>query len=273
MPVPPRPRAHEGHHTQIAAENSAQADADRALCDLESSVKAFEKLSDEASVDDVRSLRARFILKKQTARAFVGILPAPEYVREARASALIGRFRAAAHARQGKGGRGLGERDLSDRTLPRSTQMLDHAAAVSGRNLASLNEGLAHVNASLNLARETASELAADRDKMVKIGSDLDEACSDLSLSVQAIKRYGKSLSTDRIFLVLLCLFIATAVGLGVYIALDPAGAARAFKQVPLLGGGQSPPSTTTGGGGGSIVDPMDATRQYRAPPVRGEPP
>ena len=286
MSLNPNPnRAREGLHglhARVAILNSQQADADRGLNDLELAVNQFIALPADADLSEVRALRARYIMKKQTARALVSLLPAPEHVRESRVAALITRFRAADNLRRSSGAIGLGG---GERSLPRSAHILDYASATNLHTKASLKDGLSHVNIALQTARETAFDLSLQRDKMLKIGTALDETSSELSLSVRQIKRYGKQLSTDRIFLVLLCIFLCVAISLGVYIGLDPEGAARAFRSplnlsapTPNSGGGGAG-GGTGGNGGGKIaagpppVDPMQDLRQFRAPPVRGSQP
>ena len=259
-----------GLHAKVAMLNSMQSDADRGLNDLELSVSHFIALPVDADITEVRALRARYIMKKQTARALVSLLPAPEHVRESRVAALIARFRAADNVRRSSGATGLG----GERSIPHSVHILDNASATNLQTKASLKDGLSHVNIALQTARETAFDLSLQREKMKKIGTVLDETSSELSLSVRQIKRYGKQLSTDRIFLVLLCIFLCAAISLGVYIGLDPAGAARAFHSPLNL----STPTPNSGGGGGKIagpppVDPMQDLKQFRAPPVRGAPP
>ncbi len=140
------------------------------------------------------------------------------HVREARASALIMRFRTAdsqlrvALAEAGAISVGLGARP------PRFAHILDEARSTTDRSSVLLHGGLKSVSDSLVIARESASELAENREKMKKISDGLDEASSELAISKRLIVQFSKRLFTDRVFLILLLTFIVAAVGLAIYI-------------------------------------------------------
>jgi hypothetical protein len=272
-------RPHVGLHAAAASEKAAGADADIALEDLDQAVAAFCRLSSAADVDERRSARAHYILKKQLARACISSLltePHAMHVREARASALISRFRTAdnqlrvALAEAGAISVGLGTRP------PRFVNILDEARATTDRSSVLLQGGLKSVSDSLLVARESASELAENREKMKKISDGLDEASSELAISKRLIVQFSKRLFTDRIFLILLLTFIVAAVGLAIYIGLDPVRAARAFAPANVLPpANEISPSVVTKEtlAAASMKDPMDGLRAYRAPSVRGPPP
>jgi hypothetical protein len=104
----------------------------------------------------------------------------------------------------------------------RNDALLDSAADTAIDTTAKLRAGLAVINEAQETAEGVATTLREDREKIERIGGNLDEIQSDLVISQRLLTNLIKRLYTDKVIIAFTCLLVCAIVGIIAYAKLKP---------------------------------------------------
>lgn len=112
--------------------------------------------------------------------------------------------------------------DKFDPSKAKNKDLLDKAKTKQLENKQKLEEAARMVADTQEVARTTAAELDASREKMAKIDSGLDEVQGELQLSRVYVTRIVKRLATDKVIMALTFVLVAGIIGIICYAVLNP---------------------------------------------------
>lgn len=225
------------------------ADVDVFLNQIKHIVKQYSRLLEKITIikndkkkvnermdmlNERKSLKEQFIAKKQSARANIKLLAEGmnalkdqelrecqeefrEIDAEFRSLGLMAEqdalFEGAAARKAGKDG--------FDPSKAKNDDLLDKSKQIHESTLDKLVKGLQTVESTKDQAKITAQTLVADREKLVRIDSSLDDVQSELQLSRVLMGRFVKRLYTDKVIIAFAFLLVAGLVGIIVYATLN----------------------------------------------------
>lgn len=103
-----------------------------------------------------------------------------------------------------------------------NTDLLNKAGSIQKDNTEKLQEGLQVLNSTLETAKHTAATLEADKEKMIRISSGLDNVESELAISQKLLTNFVKRMYTDKVIVALTFLIVCGIIGIIVYASLNP---------------------------------------------------